>query len=211
MSCCTSGLDDLFTEKIARHDAKRYRRRGLTKRARKLVAAIQHEIALPGRRVLEIGVGVGAVTIELLRKGAASATGVDAVAAQLEQARVLAAEHGVADRLDLVLADFTTITDIGKADLVLLDRVVCCYPDWRGLLSAAAAHAEHTLAMTYPRDVWWMRLVWRLGNWWQVIRRSDFRLHVHPPREMHAHLKHHGLVTRVAGRHFGWEILISHR
>lgn len=211
MSCCTNGLDDLFTENLARHDANRYRKRGLTKRARKLIAAIQHVMVLPGKRVLEIGVGVGAVTIELLRNGAASATGVDAVAAQLEQARALATENGVADRLDLVLADFTATTDIGKADLVLLDRVVCCYPDWRALLSAAAAHAEHALAMTYPRDVWWMRLVWRFGNWWQALTRSDFRLFVHPPREMHALLKQRGFTPRVAGSYFGWEILIARR
>jgi magnesium-protoporphyrin O-methyltransferase len=211
MSCCTSGLDDLFTEKLARHDAKRYRKRGLTKRARKLVAAIQHVMVVADKRVLEIGVGVGAVTIELLREGAASATGVDAVAAQLEQARALAAEKGVADRLDLVLADFTATTNIAHADLVLLDRVVCCYPDWRGLLSAAASHTQHALAMTYPRDVWWMRLIWRLGNWWQVLSRSEFRLYIHSPRAMHAVLREQGLTPRIAGKYFGWDILVAPR
>jgi magnesium-protoporphyrin O-methyltransferase len=211
MSCCTSGLNDMFSERIARHDANRYRKRGLPKRARKLVAAVQSVVALPGKRILEVGVGVGAVTIELLRNGAASAIGVDAVAAQLEQARTLAHEQGVADRLELVLADFTATSHIGQADVVLLDRVVCCYPEWRALLSAAAARADGALAMTYPRDVWWMRLVWRIGNWWQILSRRDFRLYIHSPRAMHALLRDHGLTTRVAGTYFGWEILISHR
>jgi magnesium-protoporphyrin O-methyltransferase len=211
MSCCTSGLNDMFSERIARHDANRYRKRGLPKRARKLVAAVQSVVALPGKRILEVGVGVGAVTIELLRNGAASAIGVDAVAAQLEQARTLAHEQGVADRLELVLADFTATSHIGQADVVLLDRVVCCYPEWRALLSAAAARADGALAMTYPRDGWWMRLVWRIGNWWQILSRRDFRLYIHSPRAMHALLRDHGLTTRVAGTYFGWEILISHR
>jgi magnesium-protoporphyrin O-methyltransferase len=211
MKCCDAQLSDVFSDDVSRKDADRYRRRGVPRRARKLIAAIESIVSLRGRRTLEIGVGVGAVTIELLRRGAASATGVDAVASQLEHARALAAEKGVADRLELVQSDFTATTQIAKADLVVLDRVVCCYPDWHGLLGAAAAHADVGLALTYPRDVWWVRAVWWLGGLWLKFAHDGFRLYIHPPQQMHALLATRGFTPRVVGHYYMWEIAIASR
>jgi magnesium-protoporphyrin O-methyltransferase len=211
MHCCDTQLSDVFSADVSRKDADRYRKRGLPPRARKLVAGIESIVALKGKRTLEIGVGVGAVTIELLRKGAASATGVDAVASQLEQARVLASEKGVADRLELVHSDFTATTQIAHADVVVLDRVVCCYPDWRGLLGAAAAHADVGVALTYPRNLWWVRLVWWLSDLWLRFAHDGFRLFIHPPQHMHALLAKHGFSPRVVGHYYWWEIAVASR
>jgi 2-polyprenyl-3-methyl-5-hydroxy-6-metoxy-1,4-benzoquinol methylase len=211
MSCCTSGLDDTFTEKTSRTEADSYRRKGLPKRARKLVASIESAGKLAGKTLLEIGVGAGGVTVELLRRGVTRATGVDAVAAQLANARVLAGEFNVGDRVDFVHADFTATSQLPHADIVIMDRVVCCYPEWQPLVSAAAAHADTVLAMTYPRDTWWMHATARAINFSRVILRSDFRFRVHPPQAMHAMLNTLGMKTRVAGRYFGWEILLATR
>ena len=211
MTCCNSGLEEMFSEDVSRKDAEKFRRRGLPRRARKLVAAIESAVPLKGKRTLEIGVGVGAVTIEMLRRGAASATGVDAVASQLEQARVLAAEKGVADRLELVLSEFTATSQIAKADVVVLDRVVCCYPDWKSLLGAAAAHARSGIALTYPRRKWWVIFLWRLTDVWLRVMRNNFKLFIHSPRDMHALLAAHGFEPRVVGTYYWWEIAVAAR
>lgn len=213
MSCCKSnGLADVFTDQVSQKDADRYRRKGLPPRARALVAAIESNGSLAGSRILEIGVGAGALTIEMLRRGAARATGVDAVPAQLAAARALAADMKVADRLEFVLGDFTANSEmVDGADIVILDRVVCCYEDWRTLLGAAATHARAAIALTYPRDVWWMKLVAGSMNVWWRIMRSEFRFRVHPTHEMHALLATHGLNARVHRRYFAWEIMTARR
>ena len=211
MSCCTNGLTEMFSEDVSRSDADHYRKHGLPKRARKLLSAIEATTSLAGKRTLEIGVGVGAVSIEMLRRGAASATGVDAVASQLEQARLLAAEKGVADRLDLVLSEFTQTTQVAQADVVVLDRVVCCYPDWQALLAGAASHARIGVALTYPRAVWWVRILWWIADMWARFTRDGFRLFIHSPRQMHALLARSGFKPRVVGHYYWWEIAIAAR
>lgn len=210
MSCCTNGLADVFTDDVSRKDADRYRKRGLPRRAKQLVDAIASAISLHEKQTLEIGVGAGAVTVEMLRRGAAHATGVDAVPTQLANARALASDFGVADRAEFVLGDFTAV-EVANADVVVLDRVVCCYPEWRPLLAAAATHTNSVLAMTYPRDVWWLRLSRRALNFSRWLLRSDFRFHVHPPPAMHALLALHGLKPRITGRYFAWEVLVASR
>jgi SAM-dependent methyltransferase len=214
MSCCErkGGFADVFTDDSAKKDADRYRRRGLPPRAQRLVAAIEATTPLEGSSLLEIGVGAGAVTIELLKRGAARAVGVDAVAAQLAAARSLATDMNVADRLEFVLGDFTATADlVQNADVVILDRVVCCYPDWRTLLGAAASRAQSAIALTYPRDVWWMRLVARSMNLWWRLLRSEFRFHVHPVHELHALVASQGLTPRVHARYFAWEVMAARR
>lgn len=210
MNCCTSGLSDVFTDDVSRKDADRYRKRGLPPRAQRLVAAIQSVIGLKNKKTLEIGVGAGAVTVEMLRRGAGHATGVDAVAAQLANARTLAGEFEVADRAEFVLGNFPDV-DVASADILVLDRVICCYPQWEPMLTAAATHSRSVLAMTYPRDVWWMRTTRHAMNFWRWVLRSDFRFYVHPPVAMHALLTAQGFTPRVTGRHFAWEILIAQR
>lgn len=212
MDCCTNrGLDQTFTPEVSRKDADRYRRKGLPPRARKLLKAIESRLPLKGKTTLEIGVGAGAVTIDMLRRGAVRATGVDAVAAQLAAARDLAADFDVADRVDFILSDFTAQPQVTNADVVVMDRVICCYADWRALLDSAAGHANQLLALTYPRDTWWMRIVGHAMNFSRWLIRSDFRFYLHSPEKMRELMRARGLEPAVVGRYFAWEIAIAQR
>ncbi|HUP88238.1 MAG TPA: methyltransferase domain-containing protein [Longimicrobiales bacterium] len=210
MSCCPNGLDDVFTEKFSRRDAKRYRKRGLPGRARRLLRALESVTSLKELRTLEVGAGAGAVTVEMLRRGAQHATAVDAVAAQLDSARRLAEEFSVGDRAEFVLGDFIE-TDVPNADVVVMDRVVCCYPDWRTLLSHAADRADTAIVMSYPRANLPLRIVHRLMDLWWVIVRSEFRFYVHSIEDMRKLLELKGFRSRVVGHYFWWEILVAQR
>jgi hypothetical protein len=57
---------------------------------------------------------------------------------------------------------------------VALDRVVCCYPSWERLLDAALGHAERCLALSYPRDAWYVRLGMTLEKRPAVARAKHF-------------------------------------
>ncbi len=211
-SCCAVGLNEIFNDRIARHEARRFLRRGLPRRSRKLLAAITRSMSLAGADSLEVGAGIGAITITLLRAGESRARIVDAAPAYVAAARRLAAECGVADHLDIELADYAAweTTDV-MVDLIVMDRVVCCYPAWLELLQPASRQARKIIALTYPRTAWWTRFGVAAVNQLQRMRRMSFRVYVHSPAAMHEALRRLGFSTRVEGHHGPWEILVATR
>jgi hypothetical protein len=118
----------------------------------------------------------------------------------------------VADKLELQEGDFTAISSkVGNADVVLLDRVVCCYPDWRTLLDAAATRAARAVAMTYPRESWYNRIWITSANLFMAVLRRTFRLHLHSPSAMHKLLRERGFTPHVVGHRMAWELLVATR
>lgn len=210
--CCAVGLDEIFGDRVARHEARQFRRKGLNVRSDRLLSAIESATPLEGATSCEVGAGVGGLTITMLRRGLARARIVDAVPVYVAAAGSLAREYGVADRLEIEFADYVTrARDLEPADLVVMDRVVCCYPLWRDLLEAATAHAGRVIALTYPRDALWVRLGVGLINLVQRVRRMAFRVHVHPPARMLELLAERGFQPRVTGHRGPWEIMVAVR
>lgn len=189
--CCPSSRSEyrrLFGRKLAGHEARRYRRKGLSKTARELVAA-----AGTGS-VLDVGGGVGTIALELVERGASRATVVELSDGYEQAARELFAEHDLRDRVERSIGDIVTEADLVEPhDIVVLHRVVCCYPDADALVSAAARYARASLLLTYPR----IRLVNRLGfgaiNLWLWLTRCSFRTFVHPFATIAAAAEREGL------------------
>lgn len=209
---CAVGLAEMFDDRIARHEAKRFRKKGLPVRSRRLLNAIQSRLPLQGVTAREVGAGVGGFTITLLQHGVSKASIVDAVPVYVSTARTLAAEYEVDRRLELDVGDYVLrAPELPDADLVVMDRVVCCYPAWRGLLLAASADSRRMLALSYPRDALWVRFGVGAINLVQRLRRQAFRVFVHPPREMHSLLNEQGFRTEVVGYRGVWELAIATR
>jgi magnesium-protoporphyrin O-methyltransferase len=125
---------------------------------------------------------------------------VDASAAYLDAARRQFGERGHADRMRAVLGDFAALAEKpDPADIVTLDRVVCCYPDGEGLLARAATCAGTALAVSYPQSRWYVRAVTGLENVWRRMTGSAFRVFVHPPARLASALEASGL-RRVSRR-----------
>jgi magnesium-protoporphyrin O-methyltransferase len=102
-------------------------------------------------------------------------------------------QKGSADVVRFVHADFVSAApDLPAATFVTLDRVVCCYPAYEALLDAALRHAELRLALSYPRDVWYMRVGVLFENARRRLTKNPFRTVVHPPARI-------GDVIRSAG------------
>ena len=210
--CCKVGLDEMFDDRIAKHEANRFRKKGLPVRSRRLLKAIESTLPLAGATAREVGAGVGGFTITLLQRGVARASIVDAVPAYVAEARRLAADYGVAGSLELEVADYVVrAPELPDADLVVMDRVVCCYPAWRDLLLAASADSRRVLALSYPRDALWVRFGVATINLVQRLRRQTFRVFVHPPREMHHLLRQQGFRTEIVGHRGVWELAIAIR
>lgn len=214
MRCCGSDCDATarhFNAAVAERDRQRYRSHGLDKRARRLVdGLLGAEIA--GCSILDVGSGLGLPTLELLKRGAARATLADASSAYLDAARREAAACALADRVDVVLGDFVqTVDRIDAADIVVLDRTVCCYPAWQPLLEAAAARCRSVLGVTYPRNRPDVRLVIALENLRRRFKHDAFRAFVHSPAAMDLTLRRAGLHRISHAATFAWSIDIYAR
>jgi magnesium-protoporphyrin O-methyltransferase len=141
------------------------------------------ERGIEGKSVLEPGGGIGAVEIELLKAGAARSTVVELSPGYEDVAAELAREAGVAERMERHVGDFAA-DGTEPADVVVLHRVVCCYPDYEALLGAAAEKAGQTLVFTYPPRNVVSRATLALVNLWLRMRGTEFRTFAHPPEQM---------------------------
>jgi magnesium-protoporphyrin O-methyltransferase len=201
----------MFGESIARGDAKTYLTKGIDKRARLVVDALTAQ-GISGSTVLDVGSGAGGLHIELLKSGAARATSVDLSAAYVDAAKEVAAKTGFAEVVEHRLLDFAQQAgEVEAADVVVMNRVVCCYPDMPALVRPAAEHARRLLALVFPRDVWWMRLGGKMLNVAYALTRSAFRLYLHPPETILSTVKAAGM-TPVFERLSGpWQIVVFRR
>lgn len=205
--CCDPrGCADMFGEGFARRWAKRYRRRGLGATERRLVDFLA-ENDLTGATVLEIGGGVGEIGIELLRRGAASVTALELSSAYDFEARLLAEEHGVSDRVNRRIVDVAASPDeVESADLVVLHRVVCCYPDYAALLGAAADRCRTRMAFSHPPRNAVSRGFVAAQNTVFALGRKEFRTFAHPPDAMLAVLTARGLRSVLGPRGRVWQV-----
>lgn len=212
MPCnCCEITDNAFSESEARSEMRTYRRQGPMKQTKLILQAIR-SLGLKNAHLLDIGGGIGAIHHELLKDVAREATHVDASSAYLKEARGEAARRGHSERVQFIHADFTDVANgLPQADIVTLDRVVCCYPDFRRLLKAAAEHSQRALALTYPRETWYMRMGLKVMNFLQKLRRDPFRVYLHPIHEMDALLKKEGFKRVSLHRLFVWEMTLYQR
>ena len=185
VSGCCSPTDyrRLFSRKYAARDLVRYRKRGLTGTSRALVALAGD---VSGASVLDVGGGIGAIELELLERGAERATNVELSGGYEEAAAELLAERGLEGRVERRIADFVA-EPVAAHDVVVMHRVICCYPDVDALVGTAAAHTTHRLLVTYPQTHAWIRAGLQGVNLWLWLSRCGFRTYVHPvPRIVRA-------------------------
>jgi magnesium-protoporphyrin O-methyltransferase len=196
--CCSTDYRRLFNRGYAARDLRRFRRRGLVDTERDLVELCGD---VDGATVLEAGGGIGGLQLELLRAGAAHATNVELSSGYEDAAAELLAGRDV----DRRLGDFVT-EEVEPHDVVVMHRVVCCYPDPEALVGAAAGRARRRLALTYPQERAWIRAGLGLVNVWLRLSRCGFRTYAHPVERFDAVAAAHGLrLERRIRRGLIWE------
>lgn len=212
MPCnCCEIENTTFTEDDAKADLKHYRKRGPANQTKLILEAIR-SLGLKDAALLDVGGGIGTIHHELLKDVAREATHVDASSAYLKVATEEAKRLGHEAQVKFVHADFTDVAgELPQADVVTLDRVVCCYPNFRELLKAASSKSRKAIALTYPREVWWTKAVVRAANFIQRLRRDQFRVFVHSVAEMEALLNQQGLQKISVKRLFVWEMALYRR
>lgn len=202
--CSVNGLAQMFGGRTARREAREFRKNGLSKRIGVLVDRLPAD-GVEGAQVLDIGGGVGGAHHELLRRGAAGAVLVEVSPAYTAAARDLAQEFGHADAVEYRNGDFVALSEeIEPGDIVVLDRVVCCYPNMPALLETSAARSRRYYLLVAPRENWLLRAferTIRLGMW---LLRRKFRFFLHSLAEIDRRLEIRGFKKTFEAESLLW-------
>ena len=205
---CSCGCPNTFSSKNAEDDLKRYLKQGADGTTRALIDAVVAE-GVDGATLLDVGGGIGAIQFELLGAGVARATSVDASEGYVEVARREAERRGLSERIDARFGDFVAIADeLHAADLVTLDRVVCCYPNLPTLMRAVTSHSKRVVGLVYPRDTWWNRVAARGLAVWGWLTRDSTRWYLHEPGQVDGLLRSAGFVRREVKRSMIWQVVV---
>lgn len=210
--CCSpKGYRWIFSEKNARSDAQSYRSKGLDPTSLRIVDYLKQR-GVEGRTLLEVGGGVGAIQIELLKAGVTRAISVELTPTYEQVALELLREAGLEGRVERKVTDFAqSAGEFAVADIVIMNRVICCYPDMPVLAGAAADHTGEVLVMSFPKQTWWTRALLALGNLALRITRRQFQVFIHPPAQILAEAERHGLHKALDTPGRFWEVAAAQR
>jgi 2-polyprenyl-3-methyl-5-hydroxy-6-metoxy-1,4-benzoquinol methylase len=213
MGCCatTTRVESVFNDKLAACDLRRYRKKGPRRSTRLLLEALK-AAGVEGKTLLDIGGGIGAIQHELLDAGAASATSVEASVAYVAAAREESRRRGHDGRADFRYGDFVELAPaIEPADVVTLDRVICCYPDMDRLVGLSAARARELYGAVYPRDTRLVRLGFATVNLVLRLLRKPMRAFVHPTTDLETVVQASGLTAHFSTRAGAWQVALYRR
>jgi SAM-dependent methyltransferase len=191
--------------------ARRYRRRGPEPVQRKLLAGLT-AAGVTGASILEIGCGTGELQRRVLAAGAASAVGIDIASGMIDQARAAAARTGVAPRTTFLVGDAVErAAELPPAAVVLLDKVLCCYPEIDTLLAVSLQRTQRLYAVVVPRSHWLVAAVWKVAIAVFKLLRSSFHPFYHDWQRTAAAISAAGFRRIFAAHTRAWEAWIFHR
>ncbi len=213
MDCCQcQGIEAKYDQKYVAKKLKKYHQNGTKKTTGQLIEALQAE-GIEGMTLLDIGGGIGEIQHALIKSGVSSATNSEASSVYLESCRQEAERLGHADRIRFIPGNFVEMAkEITPADIVTLDRVICCYDDMPALVNLSVQKAIKLYGVVYPLDTWWvwlaMQVYYNFRHW---LQRKQMRNWVYPTSEVEAIIRSNGL-----DRHFykvmgPWQIAVFAR
>ena len=216
MNCCRTanetftGTDSFFT-KLSRRHLKKFRRKGLANEQRMLREGIG-SVGISEASILEIGSGIGALHLTLLQDGASRATGIDIAEGMIATSRMLSQELKLGDRVTYHQGDFLRCSsEMQMADIILLDKVVCCYEDVDTLVEKSLALSDRIYAVSMPRSRWWLKMLISIP----VILGTTFRWSFHPYwhdwNRIQLRIQSSGFIQRYSNHTMLWEVCVYER
>ena len=213
MDCCQfEGVEEIFDGNKAQSKLADYREHGPQKTTRILVDALL-VAGIDDHTLLDIGGGIGAIQHELLKAGVPRATDFEASSAYIEACKAEAARLGHANRIEHIHGNFANFgNEIPSADIVTLERVICCYPDMYGLVNESCTRTRRLLGLVFPQNTWWVKLGMEIiYNLKLKIQRIPFRVYMHPTDKVDATVRSHGFEQRFYDKAGPWQVMVYER
>ncbi len=212
-----SHLDE--AEKIARdYDesacefCESYKNSGLSRSSRILLDVLAEE-GVKDRSTLELGCGAGGFSMELINRGAESAVGIDLSPEMVKVAAELSHASGFGDRAKFEQGNAATAS-LPPSDVVIMDKVICCYSDLAALLRNATGASRRLLGFVAPRDEGVVKWPLRFGVWIENLvqkRRHSILFYVHSLNTVDKTLRDSGFVRQKKRGSRFWLVLLYKR
>ena len=212
MGCCQcQGIENMFDKKSAKRALKRYLKKGPSKTTKMLLKAI-HKTEVKGLDFLDIGGGIGAIQYDLIKAGTSKGTSIEASPAYIDLVKEEIQKNNLDEIIDFKHGDFTAIaSDIDSADIVTLDKVICCYDDMSELVRLSSKLSRKIYAVIYPRDVWWTKLALPFINFYPIIKGSPFRVFIHSTKKVEEIIIRNGLKRDYYATTLFWQVAIFNK
>ena len=212
MDCCqVAGIENYMDSKMAEKELSHYRKKGPDKTTLRLIEFLQN-VGVRDLTLLDIGGGIGALQHELFKSGIKEATSVDASSAYLEAARNESEYQGTQERLMQQHGDFVELAEeVGKADIVTLDRVICCYDDMERLVGLSAERALKYYGVVYPKDNILVKVLTWIENHYYRLKRTQFRAFTHSNSAIDGVIRAAGLERIFSQSNLYWQVQVYRR
>ena len=210
---CTHCIDanDFFDAKAAKKELKQYLKKGAANPTKKLLTKLR-EKDLKGLSLLDIGGGVGVIQLELHKDEISKSTDVDASQAYLQVIKTQAKVKGIDNKMNFIPGDFVDVASGVEAhDIVTLDKVICCYPDAKELLTASLKKCNKYYALTYPLDGILADILVLFARAFFKLKKSNFRPYIHSHHEVNQHIVLAGFQSTYEATSFPWKIYVYER
>ena len=210
-TCCNNSYQDTFDHKRAHKEWKEYEKSGVKANSRPLMDLIR-SVDLKAGSMLEIGGGIGALIFESFKLGLAKANYVDISQAYSDTFITALKEKGLREKVEPRLGDFVELSpEIPQVDLVVLDKVICCYENYEELIKASTAKSSQWYAITIPRDTWWVKLVHGFGNVFRKLQKNPFKSFIHAHQDIFSVLEKEGFSLRKEKKRREWQSFLLER
>lgn len=210
-TCCNTSYQDTFDHKRAQKELKAYEKSGVKANSRPLMELIS-SVDLKEASMLEIGGGIGSLIFESFKLGLSKANYVDISQAYSDTFIAALEEKGLSEKVEPRLGDFVDLSkEISQVDLVVLDKVICCYENYAELIRASTSKSRKWYAITIPRDKWWVKMVHGFDNILRNLKKNPFQSFIHAHEDIFEVLEKEGFSIRKDKKRREWQSFLLER
>lgn len=213
MDCCeTAVIDSCFDDRYVQKKLARYQKNG-PKKTTSILARVITDQMRKGMTLLDIGGGIGDLQHILIPMGVGRAVNCEASNAFIQACEKEATVRGYADKITHIQGDFVELAgEVPSADIVTLDRVICCYPDMPELVRTSVQKAGTIYGIVIPSENWLVKLVTSIYyNLRFLLLRNPFRVFVHSTKAIEDIILAAGFQRSFYQQTGGWQILVFAR
>ncbi|MEM6801714.1 MAG: hypothetical protein AAF696_09950 [Bacteroidota bacterium] len=210
-SCCNTTYQGTFDDKRAKKELKEYEASGIKENSQALYQLLQL-LDLRDKSMLEIGGGIGSLIFESFTLGLKTAQYVDISEAYFHTFKSALKARNLEDKVAIHLGDFVVLEEkVQKADLVVLDKVICCYEDYEALVQNSTAKAASWYAITIPKDSWWIKILFSYFIFLKRLKKDFFRPYIHKHRLIFDQIHKAGFQLKEERKNFMWKSFLFER
>ena len=202
--CCSANI--FFDEKMARKQYTTYLKKGAPKVTAKIIEQLS-SLEIEGKTLIDVGGGIGALQWWFLESKGSETISIDASSGYLEQAESHAKMKGWANQTRFIFGDFVQAHEqVEPVDLITLDKMVCCYPNYKEIIEISCAKANGHIALSYPIDGPISKLFAWFDGLLNKFKGQNFRPFVHPVSEIRKTFEQAGFKRISYNLVFPWHV-----